>query len=54
MPSQTELLYELAGEPKRLRFTDGAHIEPDRSEIIEALLHIASEEMTFLVGNPVE
>lgn len=45
---QTELLYELAGEPKRLRFTDGAHIEPDRSEIIEALLRIAEEEMEFL------
>lgn len=47
---QTELLYELAGEPKRLRFTDGAHIEPDRSEIIEALLGIAEEEMAFLSG----
>ena len=31
---QAERLYELAGEPKRLRFTDGAHIEPDRVEII--------------------
>jgi dienelactone hydrolase len=51
---QTELLYELAGEPKRLRFTEGAHIEPDRSEIIEALLKIANEEMAFLVGAPVE
>lgn len=51
---QAELLFELAGEPRRLRFTDGAHIEPDRSEIIEALLEIANEEMTFLVGAPVE
>ncbi len=49
---QTELLYELAGEPKRLRFTDGAHIEPDRSEIIEALLRIANEEMEFLDAAP--
>jgi acetyl esterase/lipase len=47
---QAELLYELAGEPKRLRFTEGAHIEPDRSEIIEALLRIAEEEMPFLTG----
>jgi hypothetical protein len=47
-------LYELAGEPKRLRFTDGAHIEPDRSEIIEALLRIADEELAFLVGPPLE
>ena len=47
---QAELLYELAGEPKRLRFTEGAHIEPDRSEIIEALLRITNEEMPFLTG----
>ena len=47
---QAELLFELAGEPKRLRFTEGAHIEPDRSEIIEALLRIANEEMSFLTG----
>lgn len=47
---QTELLYSLAGEPKRLRFTDGAHIEPDRIEIIEALLGIAGEEMAFLTS----
>ena len=47
---QAELLYELAGEPKRLRFTKGAHIEPDRSEIIEALLRITNEEMPFLTG----
>ena len=46
---QTELLYELAGQPKRLRFTEGAHIEPDRNEIIEALLRIADEELEFLV-----
>ena len=51
---QTELLFQLAGEPKRLRFTDGAHVEPDRNEIIEALLGIADEEMAFLVGAPVE
>jgi dienelactone hydrolase len=45
---QTELLYSLAGDPKRLRFTDGAHIEPDRTEIIQALLAIAGEEIAFL------
>lgn len=47
---QTELLYELAGEPKRLRFTDSMHVEPDRPEIVEALLRIADEEMPFLQG----
>ena len=47
---QTELLYELSGDPKRIRFTDGAHIEPDRTEIIAELLSIADEEMAFLTG----
>lgn len=46
---QAELLYELAGEPKKLRFTEGEHIETDRPEIVDALLRIADEEMTFLV-----
>jgi len=46
---QSERLYELAGEPKRLRFTDGAHIEPDRPEIVAALMKIADEEMPFLM-----
>ena len=45
---QTELLYKLAGEPKRLRWTEGLHIEPDRTDIIAELLLIADEEMTFL------
>ncbi len=48
---QTELLYELAGEPKRLRFTDSAHVEPDRPEIIAALLRMADEEMVFLTAS---
>ncbi|HSG96605.1 MAG TPA: prolyl oligopeptidase family serine peptidase [Woeseiaceae bacterium] len=47
---QTELLYKLAGEPKRLRFTDSAHVEPDRPEIVAALLRMADEEMVFLTG----
>ncbi len=49
---QTEMLFGLAGEPKRLRWTEGNHIEPDRGEIIEALLRIADEEMPFLTGQP--
>jgi dienelactone hydrolase len=47
---QARRLYELADEPKRLRFTDGAHIQPDRPEIIAALLRIADEEMPYLTG----
>jgi dienelactone hydrolase len=49
---QTEMLFALAGEPKRLRWTEGNHIEPDRTEIIEALLRIADEEMPFLAAQP--
>jgi dienelactone hydrolase len=49
---QTERLYELAGEPKRLRWTKGKHIEPDRAGIIAELLEIADEELAFLTGPP--
>lgn len=45
---QAELLFDSAGEPKRLRFTEGQHIQPNRREIIEELLLIADEEMPFL------
>jgi len=37
---QTETLFALAGEPKELLWTDGAHIEPDRSEIVNRLLRL--------------
>ena len=46
---QTELLYELAGDPKRLRWSDGLHIEPDRTDIITELLGMADAEMDFLL-----
>ncbi|MDJ0709826.1 MAG: hypothetical protein QNJ14_05515 [Woeseiaceae bacterium] len=45
---EAQRLYDLAGEPKRLRYTDGLHIEGDRPEVVEALLRIANEEMPFL------
>jgi dienelactone hydrolase len=45
---QTEDLFDAAREPKRLRWTDGQHVEPDRTEIVEALLRIADEERRFL------
>lgn len=44
---QTELLFEAAREPKKLRWTEGLHIEPGRREIIDDLLRIADEEMPF-------
>ncbi len=49
-PSEApQRLYDLAGEPKRLRYTEGLHIEGDRPEVVEALLRVANEEMPFLV-----
>ena len=47
---QTQLLFDAAGEPKRLRWTDGEHIQPNRVEIIDSLLRIADEEMAFLTA----
>lgn len=47
---QTEELFEAAGEPKKLRWTDGQHIEPGRTEIIEQLLRIADEELALLAS----
>ena len=44
---QTELLFESAGDPKWLRWTDGAHIQPGRTNIVEELLDIADEMLPF-------
>ena len=45
---QTEDLFDAAAEPKRLRWTEGQHVEPDRTDTVEALLRIADEERRFL------
>ena len=45
---QTESLFNAAHNPKRLRWTEGQHIRPDRNEVIEELLRIAAEELPFL------
>lgn len=45
---QTELLFDAAGDPKRLRWTEGQHIQPNRQEVVEELLRIAYEELPFL------
>ena len=45
---QAELLFNSAGEPKRLRYTEGLHIQPNRGDIVADLLRIADEELTFL------
>ena len=46
---EAQRLYDLAGEPKRLRYSEGLHIESDRPDVVEALLRIANEEMPFLL-----
>lgn len=45
---QTELLFEAARDPKRLRWTEGQHIQPNRKDVIEELLQIANKELPFL------
>ncbi len=47
-PGQAEILFENARDPKRLRYTDGRHVQPNRAEIIAELLKIADEELSFL------
>jgi len=44
---QTEVLFDAAREPKMLRWTEGRHVEPGRSEIVDDLLRIADEELPF-------
>ena len=46
---QTEALYAAAGPPKRIRWTEGRHIEADRHDIIAELLRIADEELPFVL-----
>jgi len=50
---QAELLFDAAREPKRLRYTAGLHIQPNRPDIIADLLAIAEEETAFLGHPPV-
>lgn len=44
---QTEKLFAAAGEPKWLRWTEGAHIQPGRQQIVADLLAIADEMLPF-------
>ncbi len=45
---QAELLFNAARDPKRLRFTDGQHVQSNRKEIVAELLRIGEEELVFL------
>jgi dienelactone hydrolase len=47
---QAQMLFDAASEPKRLRFSEGQHIQPNRTEIIAELLQIIEDEMDFLVS----
>ncbi len=47
-PGQTEVLFDAAHDPKRLRWTEGRHVQPGRTEIVAELLRIAEEELPFL------
>lgn len=44
---QTEALFRAAGEPKKLRWTEGRHVQPGRDGIVRELLRIADEERPF-------
>ena len=48
---ETEALFEAAGEPKVLRWTDGMHVQPNRPDIIGQLLAIADEELPRLTAD---
>lgn len=45
---QEVLLYDAAKEPRRLRYTDGQHVQPDREDILLSLWTIFEEEQAFL------
>jgi hypothetical protein len=54
---QTEALFEAANEPKLLRWTEGQHVQPGRTDIIDELLRIVDEELPFFelhFGNPLD
>lgn len=48
---QSEVLFDAASGPKRLRYTEGQHIQPNRKEIIDELLRITDEELPFLFAS---
>lgn len=45
---QAKFLFDAAREPKRLRYTEGQHIQPNRKAIVAELLRTADEELPFL------
>ncbi|MEX2259199.1 MAG: prolyl oligopeptidase family serine peptidase [Woeseia sp.] len=47
---ETDALYDAARMPKVLRWTEGRHVQPSRRDIIDTLLSIADEELSFGPG----
>lgn len=47
---ETDALFEAARMPKVLRWTEGRHVQPGRRDIIDTLLGIADEELSFGPG----
>lgn len=47
-PGQTESLFASAGEPRKLLWTEGRHVQPGRREIIEGLMTILRKELPGL------
>lgn len=47
---QTEALFAAAGEPRRLRWTDGQHVEPDRTDVVDQMMSIAAQELDFVLS----
>ena len=45
---QAELLFDAAREPKRLRYSDGQHIQSNRNDVVAELRRIVDEEIEFL------
>lgn len=47
-PAQTEALYAAARQPKLMRWTEGGHVQPRRTEIVAELLRIADDVLPFV------
>lgn len=43
-------LHAASGVPKRLRWTDGLHVEPGRTDVVDQMMQIAGEELPFLLN----
>ena len=46
---QAEMLFEAAGEPRRLRWTAGRHVQTGRKDVVDELLALADEELGRLL-----